>query len=146
VPDVKTFYHIWLEMDVTAEHSFFRNVQAGGTRGSANVTLLHYAKLKADLPREMRRIADFLDIKIDEDKFPRMLLNCSIEHMKDVSADDEFLSRIFEGGGTHLRQQGHQQPLARRAESEEAALADAAAAKYLTPDCAQWLKTGELSS
>ncbi|HEY4944387.1 MAG TPA: sulfotransferase domain-containing protein [Rhizomicrobium sp.] len=145
VPDVKTFYHIWLQTDASAENSFFRNVQGWwDAQVLPNVLLLHYAKLKADLPREVRRIAAFLGIAIDEAKFPRMLLNCSLEHMKDVSADDEFLGRLFEGGGRTFVNKGTNDRWRDVLSPEEAALAEVAAAKNLTPACAHWLKTGEL--
>jgi aryl sulfotransferase len=145
VPDVKTFYNIWLETDPKSETSFFANVQGWwNARALPNVLLLHYAQLKADLPGEMRRIAKFLEIEIDEAKFAKMLLNCSLDHMKKASAQSQFLDEFFEGGGQTFVNKGTNGRWRDVLSPEEAARCDAVASEYLTPDCASWLMTGEI--
>ena len=44
--------------------------------------LLHYQNLKDDMPGEIRNIAAFLDIPIDEDKWESILEHCSFDYMK----------------------------------------------------------------
>jgi aryl sulfotransferase len=51
-------------------------------RDLPNVLLVHYARLKADLPSEMRRVAAFLDIPIDEARWEALLEHCSFDWMK----------------------------------------------------------------
>lgn len=48
-----------------------------------NVMLLHFSELKADMPTEIRRIAAFLDISIDESKWEMILEHCSFDYMKE---------------------------------------------------------------
>ena len=43
---------------------------------------MHFANLKADMPGEIRRVADFLEIAIDEAKWPDILKHCSFDYMK----------------------------------------------------------------
>ncbi|MBV9904532.1 MAG: sulfotransferase domain-containing protein [Alphaproteobacteria bacterium] len=143
-PDVRAFYNIFLANDANSPTSLFANVQGWwDARKLPNVMLLHYANLKADLPGEMRRIAKFLDIKIDESKFGDMLLHCSLEHMKDVGSEDEFLTKMFDGGARTFVNKGTNGRWRDVLSPEEVALADQIAAQRLTPDCAHWLKTGE---
>jgi aryl sulfotransferase len=47
-----------------------------------NVLMLHFARLKRDLPGEIRRIACFLEVSIDEARFPFIVEHCSFEYMK----------------------------------------------------------------
>ncbi len=47
-----------------------------------NILMLHYSDLKADLDGEMRRIAKFLDIQIDETLWPELVSAASFENMK----------------------------------------------------------------
>ncbi len=43
---------------------------------------LHFNELKADLPGQIRRIADFLEIPVDESRWPAILEHCSFDYMK----------------------------------------------------------------
>jgi len=52
-------------------------------RDLPNLLFLHYADLTDDLDGEMRRVADFLDIDIDEDKWPALVAAASFADMKD---------------------------------------------------------------
>lgn len=141
----RDFYRIWLETDTVSQNSFWRNVQGWwDVRNLPNVMLLHYAKLKTDLPVEMRRIAKFLDIEIDETKFYKMLQNCSLEHMKQVSKQSQMLEELFVGGGPTFVNQGTNGRWRDVLTPEEIARCDEIAAQNLTADCAHWLKTGDL--
>ncbi len=51
-------------------------------RGRSNLLLVHFNDLKADLDGEMRRIADFLEIEIDEDLWPDLVGAATFEAMK----------------------------------------------------------------
>jgi aryl sulfotransferase len=143
--DVRAFYKIWLETDTVSSNSFWKNAQGWwDARKLPNVMLLHYANLKADLPGEMRRIAKFLDIAIDEDKLPKMVENCSIEHMRKVSKQSPLLEEVFVGGGDTFLNKGTNGRWRDVLTEEEIARCDEVAALNLTPDCAHWLKTGEM--
>ncbi len=142
--DVRAFYHVWLETDALAETSFWANVQGWwDARALPNVLLVHYARLKADLPGEVRRIAAFLDIPIDGAKFPKMLEHCGLEHMKERASHTEFIEQIFDGGGRTFVNKGVNGRWRDVLTPEEIALCDEVAAKNLSPECAAWLRTGD---
>lgn len=51
-------------------------------RGLPNVHFLHFADLKKDLPGEMRRLAEFLGIDIDESVWPALTKAATFEEMQ----------------------------------------------------------------
>ena len=87
-------------------------------RDLPNVMLVHFADLKADLPGEIRRIADFLDIEIDEARWPAILEHCSFAYMKAHCRQGRAARRRLLGRRRRdLHPQGHQRALARRADA-----------------------------
>ncbi|MEY2431381.1 MAG: aryl sulfotransferase [Acidimicrobiaceae bacterium] len=52
-------------------------------RDDDNVALFHYADLKADLEREMRRLASILNIQVPEEKWPRLVTAATFDRMRD---------------------------------------------------------------
>jgi aryl sulfotransferase len=97
-----------------------------------NVLLVHYAKLMADLRGEVRRVAEFLDIDIDEATLPAIVEHCTFDYMKAHSNNHP---------NFHRGQTGRWRDVLT---PEEIARCDDVAAKQLEPDCALWLTTGEL--
>jgi len=51
-------------------------------RGAPNVHLFHYADMWGDLDAEMRRVADVLGIRIDEDAWPAFVEAATIDSMR----------------------------------------------------------------
>jgi aryl sulfotransferase len=140
-PDLREFYLYWLENADQApgqEPSFWANAQSWwNQRHRPNVLLLHYAHLIADLTGEMRRLSAFLEIPIDEARLPSLVERCGLDYMR-TQATGSRLPPGFFNKGTNGRWRDVLSP-------EEVALCDEVAGKNLTPDCAHWLKTGELS-
>lgn len=112
-------------------------------RALPNVLLLHYADMKADLDGEMRRIAAFLDIPVDEAVWPSLVAAADFSAMQ---RDGETLMAgidvAFEGGhetflnkGTNGRWQGELTP-------EDLALYQNRVETELSPDLALWLEQG----
>ena len=64
-----------------------------------NVLLVHFADLKADMPGQIRRIADFLDIAVAEDRWPAIVEHCSFDYMKRNAAKSAPLGGAFWDGG-----------------------------------------------
>ena len=52
-------------------------------REQPNVVLVHYADLQRDLEGEMRRIAQRLDIDIDEDRLPDLVAAAGFDTMRE---------------------------------------------------------------
>lgn len=61
--------------------------------------MLHFANLKADMPGEIRRIAEFIDTPIDESKWAQILEHCSFDYMKANATQIVPLGGAFWDGG-----------------------------------------------
>jgi aryl sulfotransferase len=113
-----------------------------------NLLLVHYANLKADLAGEIRRIAAFLDTPLDEALLSRTVECCGIDRMREAAeADpqsDAGLKMVFNGGAQAFFNKGTNGRWKDVLTREEIDRADEIAAQKLSPDCAHWLKTGEL--
>jgi len=74
--------------------------------------------------------------------------HCGIDHMRGAAeADprsDAGLKMVFQGGAHAFFNKGTNGRWKDVLTSEEIARADEIAARRLTPDCAHWLRTGEL--
>ena len=119
-PDIRRYFRTWLEqrrlsvLVVLGEHRHL----VGGRATCPNVKLVHFTDLKADLAGEMRAIADFLEIDIAEARWPTIVEHCTFDYMKAHADRYAPLGGMpWEGGGDDLHQQGHQRPLARRADA-----------------------------
>jgi aryl sulfotransferase len=145
--DVVEYFRDWLARDGHPFWPFWENVRSWWEiRRLPNVLLLHFAELKADLPGQIRRIAGFLGIPIDERSWDAIVEHCGFDYMKRHAAKSVPLGGAFWDGGAqvfiHKGQNGRWRDLLSTAESrayEERALAE------LGPDCARWLATGELA-
>jgi aryl sulfotransferase len=142
-PDIKRYYHTWLDNDAHPNVSFWSHVQGWwDIRNLPNVLLLHFNDLTADLPGQIRKIADFLDIVVDEQAITGMVEHCSLDHMKRLAAAQEGLnSRIKAGRFIHMGTNGRWRDVL---SADDIAKCDAIAAAQLAPDCARWLATGAL--
>jgi len=59
--------------------------------------MVHYANLKRDLPGEIRRIAAFLEIPIDEAMFPTIVEHCTFEYMQADKTIETTKQQSFKG-------------------------------------------------
>ena len=143
--DVHLFWREWLEGDGYPIWSFWENVRGWwACRELPNVTLLHFDDLKRDMPGQMRRIAAFLDIPVDESQWDETLKYCSFDWMKrnadtvmpgaDAAWKDG--ARTFINKGTNGR---WQQVLS----AQEVAAYEERAVEELGEECARWLANGE---
>jgi aryl sulfotransferase len=80
---IRQYFLDWLDRDGHPFWPFWENVASWwAIRDLPNLMLLHFEELRVDLPGQMRRIAAFLDIPIDETRFPAMVEHCSFAWMK----------------------------------------------------------------
>jgi aryl sulfotransferase len=114
-------------------------------RDLPNVLLLHFNHLKADMGGQIRRIARFLGVEIDEAKWLAILEHCSFDYMREIAGASEQLKGVFKEGGFTFFHKGTNGRWKDVLSAEEAARCDTVAAANLTPDCARWLATGELA-
>ena len=83
--DVHEFYRDWIKKDGFPWWPFWDNVRTWWEiRHLPNVMFLHFNDLKKDMPAQMRKIAKFLEIPINEEKWDIIVEHCTFEYMKKV--------------------------------------------------------------
>jgi aryl sulfotransferase len=145
----RDYYLHWLEHDelpgFTLNEPFWAHVRGWWEqRHRANVLLMHHARIIADLPAELRRLAAFLRIDVDERSLPEVLAHCRIDYMRQHAATLPAFTRIFERGADSFFHRGTNGRWRDVLSPAEIARCDARAARELPAECARWLKTGEL--
>lgn len=144
VDSIVQYYHDWLDKDGFPFWSFWENISSWwNVRQLPNVLLLHYARLKEDMPGEIRRIADFLGISIDPSSWETILEHCSFEYMKQHATRSVPLGGAFwDGGSQTFINKGVNGRWKDMLSREESARYESMAEEKLGKDCAHWLKTG----
>jgi aryl sulfotransferase len=143
-PDIRKYYHDFLDGPAQLDPLWSHIQGWWDARALPNMLVLHFNDLVADTAGQFRRIADFLDIAIDEARLPGMVAHCSLAHMRKVAEHDDFLNSHFrEGAKTFLHKgvNGRWRDVLSQAEIDRC---DEIAARELTPDCAAWLRSGKL--
>ncbi len=143
---IRQYYVDWLEKDGYPFWSFWENMRSWwAIRGLPNLMLLHFAELKADMPGQIRRIADFLDIPIDESKFDAVVEHCSFDYMKRNAVKSVPLGGAFwDGGAQTFIHQGKNGRWRDLLTAEDAQVYERRAVQELGPECAEWLASGTL--
>jgi aryl sulfotransferase len=143
--DIRAAYHDWLDRDAYPQSSFWDNVRSWWEhRHLPNLLLLHFGAMKADTEGTIRRIAAFLDIPVDDDLVAKVARHCSVEHMKELADGVDFLDMLFDGGGRSFINKGTNGRWRDVLDAEEVAKCDRIATERLSPECAHWLRTGEM--
>lgn len=143
--DIRQYWHDWMDRDGHPFWPFWDNVRSWWTiRKLPNVMLLHFANLKRDLPGEMRRIADFLGIAIDESRWAHIVEYCTFDWMKKHAAPSVPLGGAFwEGGAQTFIHKGVNGRWADTLSAAECAAYLTRAHHELGEDCAHWLAHGQ---
>jgi aryl sulfotransferase len=148
--DSADFFHDWITEENNDGQgdsglSFFQVEKSyWAARHDPNVMLVHYADLKQDREREMRRVAEFLNIDISETLWPSLVEAASFEMMR--RQGDELIpalqklwgdggSKRFFNKGTNRRWEGVFRP-------DDLALYDAKVRSSFEPDLAHWVAHG----
>jgi aryl sulfotransferase len=143
--DIHQYWRDWFERDGFPFWSYWENVRSWwAIRHLPNVMCLHFANLKQDMPGERRRIAQFLEIPIDESKWAETVEYCTFDWMKQNAQKTVPLGGVFWDGGAEVfihkgvngRWQGTLEPA-------EIAEYEARAVSELGAECAHWLATGK---
>ncbi len=144
--DMRQYYHHMLDKDWYPWWPFWSHIQSWwDIRDLPNVLLLHFGNLKTDMVGEMRRIASFLDIEVDEALWPVLVEHCTFDYMKaHATVIVAKLADIFVGGGKTFIHKGTNGRWRDSLTSEDLEKYETIVKENLTPDCAHWLATGEL--
>ncbi len=144
-PDsIRQYYLDWMERDGYPFWSFWENVRSWWEiRNLPNLMLLHFSELKADMPGRIRRIAEFLDIPVDEAKWDAIVEHCSFDYMKRNATQSVPLGGAFwEGGAQTFIHKGSNGRWRDELTDEDCATYQRRAVEELGPDCAAWLANG----
>lgn len=144
VDDIRRYFQEWLANDGYPWWPYWENVRNWWEiRSLPNVLFLNFADMKADMGQEIRRVAAFLNITIDEAKWPQMLEFCSFEYMKANATKSVPLGGAFWDAGAevfiHKGQNGRWRDILT---AEDCQAYEGCAQKELGPECAQWLAEG----
>ncbi len=110
-----------------------------------NILMVHYNDLKADLSGEMRRIAEFLEIRVDDELLPELVEAATFENMK---ANADQLAPDAEAGiwqdNSGFFNKGKSGQWADILGEEALAAYEAEMRERLGPELAHWLEHGRL--
>ncbi len=141
----RDYFVEWMERDGHPFWPFWENVRSWWEiRHLPNVLLLHFNDLKADMPGQIRRIAEFLSIKIDEERWPAILEHCSFEYMKANATKSVPLGGAFwDGGAQTFVNKGTNERWRDTLTKQDSRWYEDTARVQLGDACAHWLATGE---
>jgi len=143
--DIREYWHEWLARDGFPYWSLWQNVRSWwAIRNLPNILMIHFEVLKNHMPEEIRRIAKFLDIPIDETKWDEIVEHCTFNWMREHGEKIVPMGGVMWKGGVksfiHKGTNGRWRETLTAAESAEY---EAKALAELGPECARWLATGE---
>ncbi len=141
IPD---YFRRWLAEDGYPFWSFWENVRSWwAVRNLPNVKLVHFNELKKDLPGSIRAIAAFLDIPIDEAKFPAIVEHCSFDYMKSHAEEVSPLGgALWTGGAKTFINKGTNGRWRDMLTADDIARYDDKVRAELGEECAHWLARG----
>lgn len=143
---IHEFFHQWMEQDGFYDWPYFQHVQSWfDLRHLPNVKLVHFNNLKDDMPGEIRKMAEFLEIEIDEERFPDIVEHCTFDYMKEnASALSDMFEQFFTGGLRNFVYKGTNRRWADTLTPEDIEKYEQVVAANMTPECAHWHATGEM--
>jgi aryl sulfotransferase len=107
-----------------------------------NVLFVHFNDMKADLDGQMRRVAAFLDIDLDDDQWPAVVARCTFEAMK-ARSDEISDFAGFVGGAESFLSKGTNGRWRDVLTTDELALFDARCQELLLSDAFAWTTSGQ---
>lgn len=144
---IRKYFLDWLKNDGQPFWPFWENIRTWWEiRDLPNVMLVHFAQLKADMPGEIRRISEFLDIPVNEAKWDAVLEHCSFDYMKAHATPSVPLGGAFwDGGAETFIHKGTNGRWRDTLSADDSTAYEQTAVAELGPQCAGWLLTGQLS-
>ncbi|MDP6426856.1 MAG: sulfotransferase domain-containing protein [Rhodospirillales bacterium] len=143
--DVREYYLDWFNDNDFPFWSFWENVRTWwAIRDLPNIYFLHFQNLRDDMEGQMRKLAAFLDIAIDESKWDLMVHHCSFEYMKNNATLSTPLGGIvFEGGAKTFIHKGTNNRWRDTLTAADIEAYEARVIDEVGAECAHWLATGE---
>ena len=144
--DLREYFLDWFNNEGCPLWPFWENIRTWWEiRDLPNVLLMHYQDLKDDMESQMRTMAAFLDIPIDESRWEEMVHHCTFDYMKNNAALSTPLGGvIFDGGAKVFVNKGTNGRWRDTLTKEDVEAYEGRALEELGPECAHWLATGEV--
>jgi aryl sulfotransferase len=115
-------------------------------RHRANVLMVHYRDLKADLHGEMRKIAAFLEIVVPEHLWSMLVEAATFANMQRYGNElHPFIARVMNGGAASFFHKGENDRWRGVLTADDMATFENRARGHFEPECAAWLKNGRLA-
>ena len=143
--DIRQYWRDWMDNDGYPFWPFWENIRTWWQcRNLPNVLFVHFNNLKRDPAGEMRHIARFLDIAVDEVRWDDILEYCSFDWMKQNAAKSVPLGgACWDGGAEAFINKGVNGRWTDTLTADESAEYEARALRELGPECARWLANGD---
>ncbi|WP_425409698.1 sulfotransferase domain-containing protein [Hyphococcus sp.] len=147
VSDPCAYFRDWLDGEGFPVWSFWENIRTWWqARDLPNVMFVHFNDLKADMPGEIARIAEFLEIDVGEETWPAILEHCSFDYMKNHAEKIVPLGgEPWKGGAKTFINKGSNGRWRDMLPAGDSARYEARALEELGEDCAHWLQYGKAS-
>jgi len=145
IDSIVQYFHEWLDGNGHPWYPFWENIRSWwAIRDLPNIHMMHFSNLKDDMPGEIRRLAKFLEIPVNEENWDDILLHCSFDYMKANAAKSVPLGGVFWDGGAktfiHKGTNGRWRDVL---DDDDVSKYEQQAVNELGEECAQWLATGE---
>ena len=139
--DYHTFFRQWLE-----DNNFFDVIAIyWKRRGEENLLFVHYNDMQADLEAEIRRVAAFLDITIDEAQWPEVVERCTFEGMRKADKLIGDFEKAFDGGIEGFLFKGKNGRWRDVLDSDDLSAYRRRVEEMLPPDAARWVERGRVA-
>ena len=142
--DIRQYWRDWLGGNGYPLWPFWDNVRSWWAIGKLpNVLFVHFADLKREMEGQMRRIARFLDIAIDESRWDTIVEYCRFDWMKQNPGKSVPLGGAFWDAGPQVFiNKGVNGRWTDTLTAEESTQYEMRAIDELGVDCARWLANG----
>jgi aryl sulfotransferase len=146
--DPHEFYTGWFNGNGFPIWPYWHHVRSWWSiRNLPNVLLIHFNDMKTDLEGSTKRIAEFLDIKVDAALLPKIVEHCTFDYMKTHAAEVAPRGGImWKGGATTFINKGSNGRWREALSAEEIKAYEEKALAELGPECADWLAEGEMKN
>jgi aryl sulfotransferase len=152
--DIHVFWHEWMTRGRYAWESegypFRGNMHHlqswWNYRHLDNILFVHFNDLLANLPEEIQRIANFLQIEVPPESLAKLLPLLSLEAMRrDREENNPEMNQVWQGGAKTFFFKGTNGRWKEVLTPEELVLYQEAVKRVLTPECARWLEQGRVA-
>ncbi|KAK6000554.1 hypothetical protein QM012_003800 [Aureobasidium pullulans] len=145
--DIRSYFHDVVENDdrPTVTFPFWRVIRGWfAAKDTPNLLLVHFADLKKDLSGEIKRIADFLDIELTQEKLAEITSHCTFDYMKANAkkVSPEQAPLMWQNGAETFINKGTNGRWRDVLTQEDVKLYEDKARSELGEECAKWLAEG----